>query len=363
MATLRKFAPQEISALVVSIREQLADRVLTQPVLNTILERLKFRDPRGDTWSIGPVSQAWYVYRNGSWAHAAAPEESLDGPVELAGLSVHASKPAARTERAVDADEPAPGDDPAAYLLGAVERVAAAYADGAIHSDAAEGLLDQLYLVDGGGTLWSLGVRSRAWYTFTGSGWQRAEAGPQRSAFRSDSAGNKPKYCESCGQALTKNAKFCANCGAPVPVPGDEASAAKVAASLGRFLTAAAEHFPESVVPPWEPPADFPEPVVKCQHCGAFNIGPLRECISCQRALQSDGPAAKDAAPAPPAYRPAQSQPAALPGAAAPPAAGPARQNRRVWWFLGGSCCLGLVFLCACLLIFWVLNDNYFYWI
>ena len=356
MTNLHRRTAQDVVKLAEEIRLQLADRLLLRPALRQLLERFKFRDQGGDTWTLGPASRTWYRFGQGSWSRStAAPDDALDGPADLSLVGKEVLTPLA--EQPVSAETPAPNDDPAAYVQGAVQRITQAYAAGAMHSDAAEALLEGIYAVDASGTVWALGVQSRKWYTFTGASWQLSARALDRAAFEGAQAGSAPQSCGNCGQPLPAGTKFCPNCGTPVPSIGSGQAGEQAVEKVRRFLAWTGDRVPEPLVRAWMPPKDFPEALIDCPHCHAINVGEVQTCVSCGRALKPAGqPAAQSPAPAsstahqssvPEQQRPAPavrsgSVPAtttAAPGGAAP---APAR-SRRVWWFVGGGFCLLVV--------------------
>jgi hypothetical protein len=249
------------------------------------------------------VSGAWFLRQPDGWLTVSAPTESLDGSIVVSWLAA----PTAIVREAVSAPV---GDatttaDPAIFVQRAVGRVVDAYTSGKIHSAAAEALLEDLYLVDGDGEVWALGAQTGTWHTYEGE-WRPASQPPGREAFRFGT--------------------------------GEARSPEQALAGLERFLAQAESLIPESIVADWSPPADFPEAVGACPHCGALNIGDIPSCVLCGRAILAIVGQAAAAAPA-----------TQEPGRPSPTA----RKGRAGWW-LGGGCLL-LAICATCALLAWAL--------
>lgn len=366
MTVMMRYSPDQVALLAASIGQQLAHQQMTESAVGRLLGEFKFRDQQGATWTIGPHSQTWYKHGKSRWSKSAKPPgDTLDGSAEMDILSTLPLKQMPSLTESADNGNETPSVDPIAYMTSAVERIAQAYANGALLSEAAESMLASIYAVDTNGTVWALGVRSRKWYTFTEDGWRHSEQALDRGAFGAPEASSDSRHCANCGRALEPEHKFCPNCGSPVPTSGKDEPPEEVVEKVKRFLASDVDLFPEPVVPPWAPPQDFPETVTQCQYCGAFNVGEIRNCVSCERPLQARSrtsgvstPAAIST-PAPAAatvsaLTPAAAHaPAAQPGQSirdlqpnAEPSSVPRSRRRWLWWLVGAAACLALT--CAC---------------
>lgn len=93
--------------------------------------------------------------------------------------------------------------------------------------------------------------------------------GPQGQPVNADPNRAPTKYCRHCGAQLGSNAKFCTNCGQPVPVGANPA--AKYCRSCGRQLSASADYCPicgqstrpqAAHAPTYYPPAQQPNVII-----------------------------------------------------------------------------------------------------
>jgi hypothetical protein len=368
VTTLRRYTPDQIGTLAGSIRKRLADRLAPEPGLRNVLELFKFRDGTGRTWTLGPATGIWYGSVDGRWSkQQAPPDAALDGPLDLDALASLPLKRMPEVDEAAGAQESSAPADAAAYIQEAVARVAQAYADAAIHSDAAEALLEGIYAVDASGTVWTVGVNSHEWYTFEGNGWTRAPHSLTADDFTPSAQGAAPKFCANCGHALVPGNKFCPNCGTPVP-QGGGGNKQQAQENVSRFLTSDADLFPEPIVAPWDPPSGYPESIRTCPHCTALNVGDLQTCVSCGKPLDgakgkataspgpqaaapakattvtASSPASRPAAPARPPQAEAAAPPKTPPSPAAPGPA-PARRRGIPIWAVGAGGCVVLICL------------------
>src|SRR5205814_729017 len=110
------------------------------------IEHPRFRDATGTWWTV--AGGRWEEWRSGAW-HADQPPERVEGPAdELPAPAESHGHPSN--------DEPA-RQEPAGAIQSAVRRIAGSYREGRLTSDAAESLLNRLYVIDTGGGLWTVG--------------------------------------------------------------------------------------------------------------------------------------------------------------------------------------------------------------
>jgi hypothetical protein len=191
-----------------------------------------FREAEGAWWRFG--SEGWQTFRGQSW-RPGPPPARLEGPA--AALPVMAAVPprSAQPGHSETSTASAAGASDARFtdfVKRQVAIVASAYLGGRLTSDAAEALLEALYAVDGGGGVWTVGVRSAVWHRFVRGQW-RAEPGAPDAADLLDSS-----YATS----------------------SDRVEA--VDAGIAEFV-AAPEQIPETITDPWDPP---PEPADLAWH-------------------------------------------------------------------------------------------------
>jgi formylglycine-generating enzyme required for sulfatase activity len=252
MTIYRKYTPTEIEGMAENLKEQGSDGILAEGTL----ESFKFRGTEGNTWTVLPETGEWYCWKSGSWQPVQAPESALDGSVELLDL---VTLPITQLEEDKSGDpEPAqPEADIRQMIERATGRIREAYTSGRINSAGAENLLKDLYLLDPGGLIWSLGMHSGEWYFFRRDDWERADdEGPNPLDFQIES--DAPQNCSHCGTPL-KGGKFCSECG--TPAPGLESRYTEAAREVVEgFTESDAAPLPEPIVPDWKPAPGFPGP-------------------------------------------------------------------------------------------------------
>jgi len=131
------------------------------------IENPRYRDASRMWWTV--AGGRWEAWIEGAW-QADQPPERVEGPAD--------ELPAPAESRAHASNGVTAEQDLADAIPSLVRRIAELYHDGSLTSDAAESLLNRLYTVDTGGTVWTVGVRSSAWFSFRGGRWERTEMAP-----------------------------------------------------------------------------------------------------------------------------------------------------------------------------------------
>lgn len=173
----------------------------------------KLRDPDGTWWTFTDDG-AWYALRAGAWEPAAPPARA-EGPATLSPPRA-AAEPAEPSAEQKDADV-------LAFIARSVARIRDAYERSRLTSDAAEGLLEGLFVLDDTGRVWTTGVISGIWYSFHGGRWIASQTQPDPARL----------------------------------VDADRMSAAGLDEAIVAFLSAATQ-IPEQLIPAWEPPTGAP---------------------------------------------------------------------------------------------------------
>lgn len=176
-------------------------------------EGRKLRDPSGGWWTFTDDG-TWYALRAGTWERAAPPARA-EGPAALSPLRAP-REPVEPSAEQKDADV-------LAFIARSVARVRDAYEHARLTSDAAEGLLEGLFVLDDTGRVWTTGVISGIWYSFHGGRWIASQSPPELARL----------------------------------VDAARVSAAGLDEAIVAFLSAATQ-IPEQLVGAWEPPAGSP---------------------------------------------------------------------------------------------------------
>ena len=131
------------------------------------IENPRYRDASGTWWTV--AGGRWEAWTDGAW-RSDQPPDRVEGPAD--------ELPAPAESRAhpsnAETDERALAD----ALPSVVRRIADSYHDGRLTSDAAESLLNRCYAIDTGGNVWTVAVRSSAWFSYRGGRWERTETAP-----------------------------------------------------------------------------------------------------------------------------------------------------------------------------------------
>ncbi len=131
------------------------------------IENPRYRDASGTWWTV--AGGRWEAWSDGAW-HADQPPERVEGPAD--------ELPAAAESRAHPSNSVTAEQAVADAIPSLVRRIADSYHDGRLTSDAAETLLNRLYAIETGGSVWTVGVHSFAWFSFRGGRWERTEMAP-----------------------------------------------------------------------------------------------------------------------------------------------------------------------------------------
>jgi hypothetical protein len=217
----------------------------------TKINRFKFRDREGRHWTQGLCSKRWFRHDGQAWRAASSPPGPLEGPAEFAALSPLQGA-VANSRPPVDLpgrDAPArQAHDGIAVMEKIVAGICSDYDQGLYPSDAAERLLQDHYLTDRGGVIWTLGCRSRTWYSYKGGKWEESAHPPAATS---------------------------------LPAPEEmEAIHEEVRMSL-LMLFASDEPLPETIALPWRPPVDIPEKPRFCTLCLGVNPVDSAFCRLC----------------------------------------------------------------------------------
>ncbi len=239
------------------------------------LDTYHLRDSEGDYWFFDPAAERWHRFDGRRWRAEDTAPERLEAP-DLARFADAAATADAGTSwepRQPDAREPnsMSGADALAAI---VEAIWAAYQEGTLSAVGADNLAAQQVLIDRDGGIWTLGIRSRHWYSFTDQSWHR-EKGPPPADDRL------------------------------VLLAEDEMTSVPegVAGALADFLLFGVTTWPERVTDAWAPPSGFPDDVVKahgarapvtgkqtaaqpvCPACGAPVKAGQKFCTRCGTSL------------------------------------------------------------------------------
>jgi len=187
-----------------------------------------------------------------------------------------------------------------------------AYERGDISSMITESLLGRYILVDKDGRIWTIGLRSGAWYYYLDDDWVKSDKKPKTDTLLRLKA--PPDDCAQCGHSLD-GGYVCPSCGAELKVDLGGVSDDVFVKFFG-FLSLGFGTLPESVTDVWDPPTGFPEileersiPCVecgetapagsrfcnhcgaelRCPNCGAKNLPDSRYCNQCGGSLFSSG--------------------------------------------------------------------------
>jgi hypothetical protein len=247
---LKRFAPRRVLLLANHLS---GDRVFESRGAHegwAAINQLKFRDFRGDWWTVGICSRQWYCFIDRRWRVHVSPDGFLEGPAEFEGFAPPADTPSPTADDLPSSPSPARDAIEAITLI--VGDTFGDYESGRLNSTSTTLLLKSHYLVDNAGRVWSLGCRSRTWYVFDAGEWHPAPTPAL------DSLPNPSQFAamRATGQiaALT-------------------------------LLALEASSLPEPVTEPWNPPPSFPEtpppPCFSCTACGATNLRGSRFCSRC----------------------------------------------------------------------------------
>lgn len=251
MTRYRKYTPTDIEAMANNLNQQLSDGLLP----GDMLEIFKFRGPEGNTWTVFPETGVWYCYKSGNWQPAKAPEEPLDGTIDLLDMVTLPISPLKIDKP--EENKPSPQDSDIRQMLEqATRRVRDAYNHGKINSAGAEKLLKDLYLLDPAGLIWSYGMHTEEWYFFRQDDWEiSVDGGPNPLDFQTKQK-DSPRYCSNCETPLV-GGKFCSECGTPVPDPESPYSQ-EAREVVEHFTELGVASLPEQIVPDWQPAPEFP---------------------------------------------------------------------------------------------------------
>jgi hypothetical protein len=215
------------------------------------LNRLKFRDPDGKYWAQGLCSKRWFRYDGPAWRPAGFPGDTLEGPAEFAALAP--ARPSGKDEDPflpqIDEIQTRSGE---ANGVAVMEKITAGvrldYQRGLYSSEDAERLLQNHYLADKTGRIWTIGFRSGTWHFYEDRKWMKSPSAPD-----------------------------------PASLPGpDELKAINEDVRMALLLLFASdEPLPEKAALPWDPPADIPEKPRFCMWCFGVNPADSAFCRLC----------------------------------------------------------------------------------
>lgn len=181
------FDPDDVErALLLMVGD--ADEETTSARDATVLE-----DGDGGCWCFRAEERVWLRWTGSAWLESPAPRVRLAGPGWLRDAldnegDLEVLLEQAQDESGDDDDEPAPRERGPDAIATRVREIREDWVAGRIDSAEAEGVLRALYVVDGAWRLWTVGVRSGAWYRLATRGWVVDSGRPTPPAVAEDAA-------------------------------------------------------------------------------------------------------------------------------------------------------------------------------
>lgn len=253
MTDLRTYQADQVAAALRVTRIYLQSVDARPRQVAEVLAQLLFRDQEGIYWAVDPMAERWYRWQDGDWQASRTPDGPLEG---VAWLDAPTSLP---PEEGPSEEIALPSMTAAQAAATITDRLGAAYREGHVSSDQANGLLERVALVSHEGHVWRSGVQSGRWYAFIDGAWAGQPDAPADDTLLGRSELVTWAADEHEGESLD--------------TPAAEA--------LGASLLLGATTLPEPVTAPWDPPEATPPIWPACSSCGRENIPGSRYCTWC----------------------------------------------------------------------------------
>lgn len=310
MPDLQRYHTQDLMEILRKQRDRLADsaRLPLYPLIPA--ENLVFRDDQGAYWCFDLHRETWWRFQTqpvgsptvaqkqsvddllgGAWQAETQPPETLEGLAELVFHLLPTTDAVERVSKGLFEPAPPPTTghpaDPVWTLMQMVALVREAYLAGQISTSSVSYLLNQKFLLESSGRVWTLGFLTNTWYTFEASQWHASLQPPKPTELVRYA--QLPATCPACGKPVRSEGK-CGHCGKQLD-PELLGATEQTYRGLGDYFLFGAGWLPEEPAQPWRPPLGLPYPglqtAIRCQACQAPNPPGSCFCTRCGRDLET----------------------------------------------------------------------------
>lgn len=281
MAELRRYSTTDILKAAADHRSAFEKGTLNKLEFMVGMADFRFRDPDGVNWFLEVGEEQWYRYHDGVWELSQSQPLALEGP-DLTRFELAITEDEIENRFGDLLGEETDEIGPATEMLGGlIKKMWHVYEGGLISSTDLEMLLMRQYIIDEGGRMWTVGIRSQGWFYFEDGHWVPLPAPPDQEKLLS--VEDWPHVCDNCGHSVDEGF-LCPECGAYV-FPGLEGATEEATAAVLAFMMTGQGTLPEYVADPWDPPESYPDVMISdgpaCPACGASNPKGSRFCNQC----------------------------------------------------------------------------------